>query len=100
MNPKAPAQQMMETPRAGRLALWLMEHLRRSPRAPSRLALLERINLAPRQSLALVEADGRRLLVATSPEGAPTFYALNGPALAERQRRISLPARSAGRISW
>ena len=60
------------------------------------MALLERINLAPRQSLALVEADGRRLLVATSPEGAPTFYALDGPADSVRQKRIPRPAGQRG----
>jgi hypothetical protein len=69
-----------------------------------RLALVERIALAPRQSLALVEAEGRRFLVATSPEGGPAFYALD----AQNQR--GTPARSsgsmrpvsssAGRVSW
>lgn len=72
----------------GGLAGWLLERLRRSRRPPPRLALLERIALAPRQSLALVEAEGRRFLVATSPEGAPAFYALD-----ER-------ARPAVRVSW
>jgi len=64
----------------GGLAGWLLEKLRRGSRPRPRLALLERIALAPRQSLALVEADGRRLLVATSPEGAPAFYALDASA--------------------
>ena len=36
--------------------------------------------LAPRQSLALVEAEGRRFLVATSAEGAPAFYPLDEQA--------------------
>jgi flagellar biogenesis protein FliO len=85
---------------AGRLAVWLLERLRRSPRTPPRLALLERITLAPRQSLALVEAEGRRLLVATSPEGAPTFYALDESDLSVRQTRRSPSANLAGRISW
>jgi len=67
---------------AGGLAGWLLEKLRRTPRSRPRLALLERIALAPRQSLALIEADGRRFLVATSPEGAPVFYALDAPARA------------------
>jgi hypothetical protein len=34
---------------------------------------VERIALAPRQSLALVEAEGRRFLVATSAEGGRRF---------------------------
>ena len=100
VNPEAHSNQDIETPPAGRLALWLLKRLRRAPGAQARLSLLERINLAPRQSLALVEADGRRLLVATSPESAPTFYALDGPAYSAGQKRISRSARSAGRVSW
>ena len=58
------------------LAGWLLDRLRRTSIRTPRLALVERINLAPRQTLALIEADGERVLVATSPEGAPAFYAL------------------------
>ena len=61
----------------GALAGWLLSRIRRDPRPQPKLALLERITLAPRQSLALVEADGRRFLIATSPEGPPAFYALD-----------------------
>lgn len=56
-------------------------HHRRSQRP--RLELLERISLAPRQSLALVEAEGRRFLVATSAEGGPAFYPLDQEARSE-----------------
>ncbi len=62
----------------GGLGAWLVEKLRGRRRAEPRLALLERISLAPRQSLALVEAEGRRILVATSAEGGPAFYPLDG----------------------
>jgi hypothetical protein len=62
----------------GGLAGWLLGRMRGMRRAPARLAILERIALAPRQSLALVEAEGRRFLVATSPEGTPAFYPLDG----------------------
>jgi flagellar biogenesis protein FliO len=55
---------------------WLFERLRRHPQTPPRLAVVERVSLTQRQSLVLVEADGQRLLVATSPEGAPAFYPL------------------------
>jgi flagellar biosynthetic protein FliP len=59
---------------------------------------VERIALAPRQSLALVEAEGRRFLVATSPEGAPTFYALDERSNLARPRpfadRQTAPARA------
>jgi hypothetical protein len=40
------------------------------------MAVLERIALAPRQSLALVEAEGRRFLLATSADGTPAFCPL------------------------
>ncbi len=87
---------------AGGLTGWLLHRLRGGSRREPRLALLERISLAPRQSLALVEAEGRRFLVATSPEGAPAFYALDLP---ERQGLASRPAaerdpRLSARVSW
>jgi flagellar biogenesis protein FliO len=70
--------------------------LRREAHAPRpRLALLERIALAPRQSLALVEAEGRRFLVATSPEGAPAFYALDARVEVRRSARRSSRSPSA-----
>ena len=86
--------------RIGGVAGWLLkrftERLRGRQRAQPRLTLVERIALAPRQSLALVEAEGRRILVATSAEGGPAFYALNesGRTVARRetQRR--------SRVSW
>jgi hypothetical protein len=61
-------------------------------RLQPRLALLERVALAPRQSLALVEAEGRRFLVATSTEGGPVFYALDSN---DRPPRPRSP-----RVSW
>ncbi len=73
----------------GGVAGWLLNRLQKVRGAP-RLAVLERIALALRQSLALVEAEGRRFLVATSPEGTPAFYALDKPA---RQR-------PGARVSW
>ena len=87
------------TARMGGLAGWLLSRLRAGGRRRPRLELVERIALAPRQSLALVEAEGRRFLVATSPEGAPAFYALD-----ERTRpavnRQPDAARPAARVSW
>ena len=88
----------------GGLAGWLLERLRVSRRPPPRLELLERIALAPRQSLALVEAEGRRFLVATSPEGAPAFYALDEGSNLARPRpavnRQPAAAHPAMRVSW
>jgi flagellar biogenesis protein FliO len=85
--------QNLNTARGGGLAGWLLGRLRSGAAQRPRLELLERIALAPRQSLALVEAEGRRLLVATSPEGAPAFYALDEPV---RRSTVRPPAR----VSW
>jgi flagellar biogenesis protein FliO len=78
---------------SGVLVGWLLRRLRVEPRPQPRLALLERIALAPRQSLALVEAEGRRFLVATSPQDAPVFYPLD-----EHVRLRSAGAST--RVSW
>jgi flagellar biogenesis protein FliO len=78
------------------LAAWLLGRLRGPARPRPSLALLERITLAPHQSLALVEADGRRFLVATSAEGSPTFHALGESAGALTRGRIS----GRTRVSW
>ena len=72
---------------------WLRGRMRGVRRAQPRLAVLERIALAPRQHLALVEAEGRRFLVATSPEGTPAFFALESNV--SRHER-----RAAKRVSW
>jgi flagellar biogenesis protein FliO len=87
-------EQGNKTPQIGGLAGWLLGRLRAGHRQQARLALLERITIAPRQSLALVEAEGRRFLVATSPEGAPAFYALDEQARAPRRTS------AAPRVSW
>jgi flagellar biogenesis protein FliO len=84
----------MQRSMPGGWAGWLIGRLRSAGRQKPRLALVERIALAPRQSLALVEAEGRRFLVATSPEGSPAFFALD-----ERSRRAA-GQRSAARVSW
>jgi flagellar biogenesis protein FliO len=101
----------------GGLAGWLLTKLRRARRARPRLALVERITLAPRQSLSLIEAEGRRLLVATSADGAPAFYPLDEPRYAaahasetaarsapalvpRRARQIPRGAKNAPRVSW
>jgi flagellar biogenesis protein FliO len=87
--------------RPGGLAGWLLGWLRgrmQGARKPApRLQLVERITLGPRQTLALVEAEGRRVLVATSPEGAPAFYAVDG-AMSVKFGRRAAPGRA--RTSW
>ncbi|MGB8260748.1 MAG: flagellar biosynthetic protein FliO [Terracidiphilus sp.] len=83
----------------GGLAGWLLGRLRRAGRERPRLALVERIALAPRQSLALVEAEGRRFLVASSQDGAPAFFPLDG-GLPVAGSRGQHPQRARARASW
>jgi flagellar biogenesis protein FliO len=78
--------------------VWLLDRLRLTRRPQARLALIERIALAPRQSLALIEAEGRRFLVATSPEGAPAFYPLDGEMRAPRASHFANQSRSSNPI--
>lgn len=58
---------------------WVLDRLHPTARPRPLLAIVERIALAPRQSLVLVEAGGRRLLVATVPDRTPAFYPLDEP---------------------
>jgi flagellar biogenesis protein FliO len=85
---------------SGGLGAWLLDRLRGRQRREPRLALLERISLAPRQSLALIEAEGRRILVATSPEGGPAFYALDGNRGSRMQAEADRVAHGRARASW
>ncbi len=90
---------------AGGLLGWLSGRLRggmQGARRPApRLQLVERIALGPRQMLALVEAEGQRVLVATSPEGAPAFYAVGGPAVVKFGRAGAHGrAKASARASW
>jgi hypothetical protein len=87
--------------KAAGLSEWVLERLRGSSRPQPRLTLVERIALAPKQSLALVEAEGRRFLVATSAEGTPVFYPLDAEVIPGGQIRSGRrrPARPA-RLSW
>ena len=87
-------------PPIGGLAGWLLGKLRGARRPAPRLAVLERISLAPRQLLALVEADGRRFLVATSPEGTPAFYPLDENASSRTSRETQRALRGRPRASW
>ena len=81
---------------AGSLAGWLMRRWNGVGRQQSGLEMLDRIVLGPRQSLALIEAQGRRILVATSQEGAPAFYPLD-----QTQRRGERKStQGEARISW
>jgi flagellar biogenesis protein FliO len=76
------------------LALWLLNKLRRTRTNEPRLALIEKISLAPKQSLALVEAEGRRFLVASSADGAAAFYPVEN-AVPKRPNRTAK-----ARVAW
>jgi hypothetical protein len=62
---------------AGRVGGWFLSKLSRDPKVRPRLTLIERITLAPKQTLALIEAEGRHFLVAMSQESAPCLYPLD-----------------------
>jgi hypothetical protein len=72
----------------------LLRWFQRSSSAVPRLALLERISLGPRQALSLVEVDGIRLLVASSPDSGVTFLELgrsgDAASFADRTRRVGV----------
>jgi hypothetical protein len=59
--------------RSDGLAKWIFGLLHRAPLQQPRLVVLERIILAPKQTLALVQVDGSQVLVATSLDGTPAF---------------------------
>lgn len=71
------------------LAHWLLNRWQKRAVRKPQLSVLEKITLAPRQTLALIEADGQRLLLATSAEGAATFHLLNSEAPSRRAGRTS-----------
>jgi Flagellar biosynthesis protein, FliO len=95
--------------RLGGLAGWLLgrllDRLRGAQKPAPRLQLVERITLGSRQTLALIEAEGQRVLVATSPEGAPAFYAIDkamgvGFGRAAAPGRVRARIRASMRASW
>lgn len=73
----------------GGWAGWLLRRWRGSKCQPPRLKLVERVALAPRQSVCLMEADGRRVLLATSVDGAPAFFALDSDRRSQTARRVT-----------
>ena len=70
---------------------WLLGRFHGAERPRPVLTVLERVTLAPRQSLTLIEAEGRKILVATSPECAPTFFPLERTAGNESHSRRFRP---------
>jgi hypothetical protein len=93
--------------RHGGLAGWLWNQLcgivGGFSRPAPKLELVERIALGSRHTLALVEAEGRRFLVASSSEGAPAFLALNSRRSGSEgfsRVRVAKAGVSKARISW
>lgn len=80
------------------VAAWLFAKFRRRALKEPRLALVERISLAPRQTIALIEADGQRFLVATSGESGSVFVPLK-PATRRSVKKRTCQADVEGRRS-
>jgi len=96
--------ELAETGGSAGWAGWLLAKLRTRSSRTSQLHVLERVSLAPRQSLVLVETEGRRLLVATSADAAPAFFSLDAanpirPGRAYQQSVRQSFTRSR-RVSW
>ena len=68
------------------LAAWLSRRLHAAAAPPPQLSILARIALGPRQSLALVEAEGFHVLVGTSADGPPSFFSLAGDPVRDGKR--------------
>ena len=84
----------------GGLGAWLVAKWQGRRRPIPHLALVERITLAPRQSLALIEAEGRRILVATSPEGGPAFFPLDQSSNSKSYGASKGAGHGRARASW
>lgn len=88
------------TVRKGGLTGWLLSRLQGEGRPRPQLTVLERITLAPKQSIALVEASGERLLVATSADGTPAFYPVGRGARGRGAQSDRQQKASQRRVSW
>ncbi len=84
----------------GGLAAWLLAKWQSRSVAKPRLALVERISLGSRQFLALVEAEGRRILVASSDEGGPAFYPIDEVRASRDSARTQPSLSRRSRVSW
>lgn len=78
------------------LGAWLLERLQQRSVAEPRLRMLERIRVTPRQTMALIEADGERFLVAAGESGAPVVFPLKEARrkTMQRNRRMVPEARN------
>ena len=89
----------LETQSIKDIVAWLLNRILHKTRAQPRLTVLERIALAPRHSLSLIEADGCKLLVATSQDGASAFYSFDRTASPLASSRRTTVSKSAVRVS-
>lgn len=72
-------------PRLGGITRWLSRQWQAVAVSKSPLAVVAKIQIGPRHSVALLEADGTRLLLATASDGAIAFHSL--PEIAEEYSR-------------
>ena len=82
----------------GGLAGWLLSRFSARPKPRPKLAILERLTLAPRQTVCLVEAEGRKFLIATSSAGTPALYPLDNSH--PPTGRLHETSNRLGRVSW
>jgi hypothetical protein len=82
------------------LAGWFMKRLRTGKSGRPRLELMERITIGPRQTVALIEAEGQRLLVACAAEGRPAIYPLGSGVCARAHERAWGNRQVGQRVSW
>lgn len=67
----------------------LMKRFRFRSEVAPRLRVVERVRVTPRQALVLVEAEGERLLVATSDGSASVIHPLGGPTRIQVEGRCA-----------
>jgi flagellar biogenesis protein FliO len=68
---------------------WIYERIHRRAGGQARLAVVEKICFAPRQTLSLIEVDGERILVGTSQDGSPQFYPLRASSRSRTKNRCT-----------
>jgi hypothetical protein len=56
---------------------WLLGRVRQRSEVRRRLVLVERISLAPRQTVCLLEVDDQKLLIATAQDSSPSLCLLS-----------------------
>ena len=68
---------------------WIYERIHRRAGGRSRLAVVEKICFAPRQTLSLIEVDGEMVLVGASQDGSPQFLRLTRSSRSRTQKRCT-----------